>query len=83
MKWSKVELNGKESKQSRLTKIYLSSIWNKVVVGAGGEINLLSLVFDISVIPGPLDDSVHVFRAHVCLCCVSVEYCESFYPYQY
>ena len=65
MKWSKVELNGKESKQSRHTKIHLSSIWNKFVVGAGGEINLISLVFNISVIPGPLDDSVHVFRAHV------------------
>ena len=58
-------MNGKESKHSRLTKIYLSSIWNKVVVGAGGEINLISLVFNISVIPGPFDDSVHVFRAHV------------------
>jgi hypothetical protein len=65
MKWGKVELNGKESKYSRLTKKYLSSIWNKVVVGAGGEINLISLVFNISVIPGPFDDSVHVFRAHV------------------
>ena len=65
MKWSKVELNGKESKQSRLTKKYLSSIWNKFVVGAGGEINLISLVFNISVIPGPLDDSVHIFRARV------------------
>ena len=73
MKWSKVELNGKESKQSRLTKIYLSSIWNKVVVGADGYIILktISLVFNICVSPGPLNVSVHIFSAHGCLCCVS------------